>query len=56
MRLELTRYEYHKILSLARLPIPTLPRTNVIIPKRRGLVNTFFNYLEGDFWFVISDF
>ncbi len=27
MRLELTRYEYHKILSLARLPIPTLPRT-----------------------------
>ena len=56
MRLELTRYEYHKILSLARLPIPTLPRTNVIIPKRWGLVNTFFNYLEGDFWFVISDF
>lgn len=28
MRLELTRYCYHKILSLARLPIPTLPHVS----------------------------
>ena len=28
MGLEPTRYCYHKILSLARLPIPTLPRIN----------------------------
>ena len=27
MGLEPTRYCYHKILSLARLPIPTLPHT-----------------------------
>ena len=42
MRLELTRYEYHKILSLARLPIPTLPRTESIIPEHYLCVNTYF--------------
>ena len=41
MRLELTRYEYHKILSLARLPIPTLPRTCAIISKVIRTVNSF---------------
>ena len=28
MGLEPTRYCYHKILSLARLPIPTLPHSD----------------------------
>ena len=29
MGLEPTRHECHKILSLARLPVPTLPRTGL---------------------------
>ena len=33
MGLEPTRRDRHKILSLARLPIPTLPRTKGIIAK-----------------------
>ena len=40
MGLEPTRHECHKILSLARLPVPTLPRTNNIIAKEEVLVNT----------------
>ena len=40
MGLEPTRHECHKILSLARLPVPTLPRTNDIIAKEEVLVNT----------------
>ena len=42
MGLEPTRHGCHKILSLARLPIPTLPRTNEIIAKIAGEVNTKF--------------
>ena len=42
MGLEPTRCDHHKILSLARLPIPTLPRTNEIITKNIGEVNTKF--------------
>ncbi len=42
MGLEPTRCDHHKILSLARLPIPTLPRTNEIIAKMYGEVNTKF--------------
>ncbi len=42
MGLEPTRCDHHKILSLARLPIPTLPRTNGIIAKNIGEVNTKF--------------
>ena len=34
MGLEPTRCKHHKILSLARLPIPTLPRTVVAISQR----------------------
>ena len=41
MGLEPTRRNRHKILSLARLPIPTLPRTDMIIAKRFHNVNTF---------------
>ena len=33
MGLEPTRYCYHKILSLARLPIPTLPLKQYIMRK-----------------------
>ena len=40
MGLEPTRHECHKILSLARLPVPTLPRTNGIIAKVKKIVNT----------------
>ena len=41
MGLEPTRRDRHKILSLARLPIPTLPRTKSIISDGRISVNTF---------------
>ena len=53
MGLEPTRYYYHKILSLARLPIPTLPQvfnllpflfsptTNIIIALVLRFVNSF---------------
>ena len=49
-----TRYYYHKILSLARLPIPTLPQvfnslpllfsptTNIIIAPAFRFVNSYF--------------
>ena len=39
MGLEPTRHECHKILSLARLPVPTLPRTKRIIAKKKEIVN-----------------
>ena len=42
MGLEPTRCDHHKILSLARLPIPTLPRTNGIITKNIREVNNKF--------------
>ena len=35
MGLEPTRCNHHKILSLARLPIPTLPQANIISIYRR---------------------
>ncbi len=48
MGLEPTRYCYHKILSLARLPVPTLPHLChirddlVIIAEMLKSVNSFF--------------
>ena len=42
MGLEPTRHCCHKILSLARLPVPTLPRTTEIISLSRRIVNTVF--------------
>ena len=39
MGLEPTRHECHKILSLARLPVPTLPRTKSIIANEKVKVN-----------------
>ncbi len=44
MGLEPTRCNHHKILSLARLPVPTLPRfyhASVIIPSSAQNVNSF---------------
>ncbi len=61
MGLEPTRYYYHKILSLARLPIPTLPHifnslsslfsptTNIIIAPGCRSVNSYFK-ISGDFF------
>ncbi len=40
MGLEPTRYEYHKILSLARLPIPTLPHAADFRQR-----NVFYHYV-----------
>ena len=49
MGLEPTRHECHKILSLARLPIPTLPRTNDIIAKEdQTLVFVEVKYRKDD--------
>ena len=56
MGLEPTRHECHKILSLARLPVPTLPHfaalfvclshaTNNIITGIAENVNNFFYFL-----------
>ena len=45
MGLEPTRRDRHKILSLARLPIPTLPRTNGSIAKKTAEVNRKFSFL-----------
>ena len=42
MGLEPTRCEHHKILSLARLPVPTLPQARMIISPLCRKVNTFF--------------
>ena len=45
MGLEPTRYCYHKILSLARLPIPTLPQTHradIILALLPTDVNSIF--------------
>ena len=39
MGLEPTRHGCHKILSLARLPIPTLPQAKEIIAKHFRKVN-----------------
>ena len=36
MGLEPTRYCYHKILSLARLPIPTLPHSVYCFVSRKN--------------------
>lgn len=54
MGLEPTRYCYHKILSLARLPVPTLPhifdflslvsRDFDIISNQTKYVNTYFYF------------
>ena len=55
MGLEPTREYTHKILSLARLPIPTLPRTVSVmlmhvsstkhtITQLKQFVNTFFKF------------
>ena len=57
MGLEPTRHECHKILSLARLPVPTLPHfaalfvylshaTNNIIPGIAENVNNFFYFFD----------
>ena len=52
MGLEPTRHECHKILSLARLPVPTLPRTGlsnrpkIIILYPFSKVNTYFKILR----------
>ncbi len=49
MGLEPTRHECHKILSLARLPVPTLPQTGLsnrpknILLYTRLKVNTLFS-------------
>jgi hypothetical protein len=55
MRLELTRDCSHKILSLARLPIPTLPRDVDIISLIQSFVNWFFsccpNFFAGIFFY-----
>ena len=63
MGLEPTRYCYHKILSLARLPVPTLPHlfillsplfsptTNIIIAPVPGFVNSFLEIYEKNFSF-----
>ena len=40
--LEPSRCNHHKILSLARLPVPTLPRNNGILPFRETIVNNYF--------------
>ena len=52
MGLEPTRYCYHKILSLARLPIPTLPHNaynlyhaRMIITFCNGDVNIIFKFV-----------
>ena len=63
MGLEPTRPNGHKILSLARLPIPTLPQTiersrfccfsdstNASIALCFSSVNTFFNFFVEVFW------
>ena len=42
MGLEPTRCNHHKILSLARLPIPTLPQARNIISICTGIVKYFF--------------
>ena len=42
MGLEPTRCNHHKILSLARLPIPTLPQAKNIISICTGIVKYFF--------------
>ena len=51
MGLEPTRHECHKILSLARLPVPTLPRVcrmsvsdSVIIANDTTIVNSYFQF------------
>ena len=36
----------HKILSLARLPVPTLPRNNVIIHRAYAFVNKNFEKIN----------
>ena len=49
MGLEPTRHCCHKILSLARLPVPTLPPvlcTVVIVPPHTPKVNSFFQFLR----------
>ncbi len=47
MGLEPTRCNHHKILSLARLPVPTLPpATNIIIPPSDFSVNKNFGSRE----------
>ncbi len=49
MGLEPTRRDRHKILSLARLPIPTLPRTDVILANHVPNVNRFFRIFKINF-------
>ena len=47
MGLEPTRYCYHKILSLARLPVPTLPHSHcasIILAFVSQKVNVFFKF------------
>ena len=54
MGLEPTRYCYHKILSLARLPVPTLPHlsddriivTNVIRNVKEMFVKNFLKKFQ----------
>ena len=58
MGLEPTRCNHHKILSLARLPVPTLPHiiffdvswnlssTIDTIPQARGFVKSFLNFFK----------
>ena len=55
MGLEPTRCNHHKILSLARLPVPTLPHllscccslaTMYMIPKQHVIVKHFFQLLH----------
>ena len=65
MGLEPTRYCYHKILSLARLPVPTLPHlftllsplfsptTNIIIAPVPGFVNSYFEIYEKNSGFFL---
>ena len=52
MGLEPTRYCYHKILSLARLPIPTLPHSDTkyyYLASRKNDNNIFPRQCQHDF-------
>ncbi len=47
MGLEPTRCTHHKILSLARLPVPTLPRIPDLIIKDAGDLNPHYVAITG---------
>ena len=52
MGLEPTRHECHKILSLARLPVPTLPQKVPIFKGFQSSSQDFFKSIAQDSFFV----